>query len=111
MTLEIDVIREPLKNQPSLFHGSPVPLWIFLCPDGGVVRVKPKGDPTSPFRTWVHGNKSLRFPYDSKFDGFSDEAVKIDFAGNAVPKSRAELGPQNLLMGWVESSHADLRGE
>lgn len=104
-----DVIRDPGSNQPKLYRQHTIPIWIFLCADGGVVRVKPKGDPTNQFRPQIHGSKSLRYPFDAKFENFSDEVVKIDPEGNAIPKSRADLAPQHLVSGWSADAHSDLK--
>lgn len=104
-----DVIREPVMNQPKLHQNHTIPLWIFMCPDGGVVRVKPKGDPTNELRPQIHGSKSLRYPYDAKFENYSDEVVKIDSEGWAVPKSRKDLDPLYLVTGWGADAHADLK--
>jgi hypothetical protein len=106
--LREDVLRAPATNLPIIYAGKTLPLWIFLCPDGGFVRVKPMGDPTNSHRTGVHGSKGLRYPYDSKFENFEDEVVKVDNAGNAVPKSIRDLKPKNLIDGWAADAHSDL---
>ena len=106
--LKADVLREPKRNQPVLYQGRTVPMWAFLCPDGGVVRVKPVGDPASGYRPQPHASKGLRYPYDSKFEGFADEIVKIDDRGAAIPKSRADLGPKAPLDGWADDGHTDV---
>lgn len=106
--LKQDVLREPKRNQPALYKGRPVPMWTFLCPDGGVVRVKPIGDPASDYRPQPHASKGLRYPYDSTFEGFADEIVKVDERGVAIPKSRADLGPRAPLDGWADDGHTDV---
>lgn len=103
-----DVLKDPRTHQPSLVEGKSVPLWVFLCPDGGVVRIKPEGDPTSRYRPQPHGSKALRYPYNSKFEDFSDEVLKVDPEGNAIPKFPAELAPKALVDGWAEDAHQDL---
>lgn len=105
----VDFIRDPLSHAPKLFRGETIPLWVFVCPDGGVIRVKPQGDPLSTHRPQLHGSKALRYPFDAKFENYSDEVVKVDDEGIAVPKSRGDLGPVHLMTGWGEDAHMDLR--
>jgi hypothetical protein len=104
----VDVLRNPANNLPISYQGRTLPLWVFLCRDGGFVRIKPKGDPTNLHRSGVHGNKGLRFPYNSDFRNFSDEIVKVDNAGNPVPKSIVDLGPKDLIDGWADDAHTNL---
>lgn len=107
--LREDVLREPRENRPILYRGRTIPMWAFLCPDGGVVRVKPDGDPSSSYRPEPHAIKSLRYPFDSSFTSFADEIVKVDEQGNAIPKSRADLDAPGLVDGWADDGHTDLR--
>lgn len=112
-----DVLKNPNTGKALQdFAGNVIPLIIYLCPDGGVVRIKPNGDPTSKFRPQPHGSKALRFPFDSKFESFDDEVVKVDNFGNAIPKWTQDMNPafqvkdshRNLIEGWAEDAHTDL---
>jgi hypothetical protein len=63
-----------------------VPHDIYTHPDGGMVRVKPEGDPGAGNRPEPHVSKSVLF--DSKNGtGFENEAFKVTNSGQAVPKS------------------------
>ena len=107
-TYHEDVLRDPGNNQPILHERKTIPLWAFLCPDGGEVRVKPVGNPVNSYRSQPNATKGLRYPFDSKFEGFSDEVVKVDNRGMAIPKSRADLGPQQFVDAWAIDAHTDL---
>jgi hypothetical protein len=98
-------------------HGKKIPFLVYLCPDGGVVRIKPIGDPTSQHRPQPHASKSLRYPADAPFLSFDDEIVKVDNQGFPVPKWAKDLNldaggkafpPPQLLEGWAEDAHTDL---
>jgi len=109
--LKEDVIREPKENTPILDKmGNTAPIWIWLCADGGIIRIKPKGDPTSKFRPEPHGSKALRYPPTGMFHGFSDETLKIDEAGNPLPKWPADLQSKDpkVINDWANAVHTDL---
>ena len=115
---KLDVLKNPQTNSPLLSpQGQTIPMIAFLCPDGGVVRLKPQGDPTSKFKPQPLASKSLRYPFDSKFENFEDEMVKIDNAGNAIPKWPRDLNPEisspqeqpEWIQGWADDAHTDLK--
>jgi hypothetical protein len=81
-----DEIRDFKTGQPL-----GVPMTVYVHPDGGMVRVKPQGDPASPMRKQPHASKSVRWPPDASYAEFEREAVKIDQAGNPRPKLPAHL--------------------
>lgn len=112
------VLLDPIRKEPILDKQSrTTPIAIFLCPDGGIIRVKPVGDPTSDDWQAPHATKGLRYPYDSEFVNFDDEVVKIDNDGFAIPKwpkdlrrpSQCELKQQDFIDGWAEDAHTRLR--
>ncbi len=112
-----DVLKEPKHNQPLRTQdGKTIPMISYLCPDGGVVRVKPSGDPMSRFRPQPHASKSLRYPYDSTFETFDDEIVKVDNHGNAIPKWVKDLNLNEIstdqksayIEDWANDAHTDL---
>lgn len=111
---EIDVIKAPDTQKPILTSDSKtIPLVIYICPDGGIVRLKPQGDVTSKLRPQPNSTKALRFPYNSKFDSFDDEKVKIDNAGNPIPKWKKDMNPAltqspKWLQSWADDAHTDL---
>lgn len=113
-----DFLKNP-KNQEALLdsQGKKIPLLVYLCPDGGVVRIKPMGDPTSKFRTQPHSSKSLRYPADSPYLTFDDEMLKVDNQGYPIPKWTKDLNPDaggktfppsQFIEGWAEDAHTDL---
>ena len=114
---QTDVLKNPHTQRPLKDQkGMSIPLWVYLCPDGGVFRVKPKGDPTSRYRKGPQASKALRFPYDSVFENFDDEMVKIDNDGNAIPKWVKDLNlklvdqsdEKRFIEGWANDAHTDL---
>mgnify|MGYP003394237727 CR=1 FL=1 len=96
--------------------GKEIPLLMFLCPDGGVVRIKPVGDPGNKYRPQPHGSKALRYPADSDYVTFDDEVLKVDEEGNPVPKAPKGLAKfysdekiqSELVDGWADDAHSDL---
>ncbi len=113
-----DVLKNPYTKIPLLDkQGSAIPMIVYLCPDGGVVRVKPEGDPTSKFKPQPLVSKALRYPNTSKFETFDDEMAKVDNFGYVIPKWVKDLnlevasGPdqQELIQGWADDAHTDLR--
>lgn len=66
--------------------GEIIPMEIWTHPDGGMVRVKPEGDPTSKFRPQPHLSVSVKYPPDASGHDFNNEAFKVDHAGNPLPK-------------------------
>lgn len=115
--LQNDFIKNSRTHAPMLdSQGQKIPMLVYLCPDGGVVRIKPSGDPTSRFRPQPHASKALRYPFDASFESFDDERVKIDHSGNPIPKWAKDLNPElslpngreELVESWAEDAHADL---
>jgi hypothetical protein len=116
---QMSVLKNVYKNNEPvrLTNGKTVPLVAYLCPDGGAVRLKPEGDPTSKFMTQPIVSKALRYPYDSKFDNFDDEVLKVDNLGNAIPKWQKDLNPEishpseqkDWIKGWALGAHTDLK--
>lgn len=112
----MDVLKNVTNNLPIQINGKTVPMIVFLCPDGGAIRLKPQGDPTSKFRPQPQGSKALRFPYDSAFVNFDDEIVKVTDTGIAVPKSAPDLAifstdkavQFDATDAWANSAHMDL---
>jgi len=108
---KVDVIREPVKNQPKLdSDGKAIPLIMWLCADGGVVRIKPKGDPTSKYNQEPLGSKTLLYPYDTKDTSFASEALKVDEDGSPLPKYPKELQctDKPCVDNWAAHAHSDL---
>lgn len=104
---EIDYVKDPqTHNFVKDAQGDTVLMIVFLCPDGGVVRVKPKGDPTSKFRPMPHASKSLRYPHNAAYKNFDDEIIKVDNNGYAIPKWAKDLKiiskDKNIQDQWVE---------
>ena len=57
-----DVTKSTENGIPILDpSGKPIPLVEFLCQDGGVVRMKPKGDPTSAKNPKPNAVKAMRY--------------------------------------------------
>ena len=119
-TRTIDVLKNPDTKKPLLTsQGNTIPMTVFLCPDGGVVRVKPEGDTISKFKSQPLASKALRYPFDSKFENFDDEIVKVDNFGNAIPKWTKDLNPKltvpaeqpNWIEGWADDAHTDLKSD
>jgi len=114
-----DFLQDPKTHLPiENSQGQKVPMTLFLCPDGGVIRVKPEGDPTSRFRPQPHASKSLRYPFDAKFESFDDEIVKVNNRGKAVPKWAQDLNPslivdpiikKEIIEEWANDAHTDLK--
>lgn len=104
-----DVIREPAKNSPIVGpDGRTSPIWQFVCADGGVVKIKPEGDPTSKFTPFPHGSRTLRYPAEAEYRDYRDEIAKVSEEGQIVPRSPADLGPKNLVDAWSKTSHIPL---
>lgn len=85
---ELGVIKDVRTGQPVLNPktGKPVPMEIWTHRDGGMVRIKPEGDPTSRHRPAPHLSVSVLYPPGASGHDFNNEAFKVDFSGNALPK-------------------------
>lgn len=113
-TREVTVLRHPESDNPIRVHGKTIPIHIYVHPDGGTVRIKPRGVPTSALMPQPHLVKSLRWPYDAPGDGFANEALKVDRDGTALPRIRAELRirpgvpRKTFVTQWAHRAHVDL---
>jgi hypothetical protein len=66
--------------------GKAIPMEVWCNKDGGMVRLKPQGDPTSKHRPQPHASVSVKYPPDASGHDFNHEAFKLDYAGNPLPK-------------------------
>ncbi|MEB3328498.1 MAG: hypothetical protein VKQ33_04635 [Candidatus Sericytochromatia bacterium] len=89
---ELSHLRDVRTGQPVLNPrtGKPVPMEIWTHRDGGMVRIKPEGDPTSRHRPLPHLSIAVLYPPGASGHDFNNEAFKVDFAGNALPKWAAD---------------------
>ena len=90
--LEQSVIRDVRTGKPVLnpTTGKELPMEIWIHPDGGMVRIKPEGDPTSRFRPQPHLSVSVLYPPGASGHNFNNEAFKVDASGNPLPKWAAD---------------------
>lgn len=116
-TREVTALRDK-QGEPIVVGGAVVPIVIYTHPDGGTVRVKPEGDPTSRYIKQPHLVKSLRWPYDAPGDGFEHEALKVSNQGAPLPRNTAEtrvsrkrVGTKTYFDIWAGLAHTDLRVE
>lgn len=103
----VDVLRG-LDNKPyKTRRGNTIPLWVWSCAEGTVVRVKPFGDPTSKFNRKAHGSVALRYPCDAPYNSFEDEMLKVDNNGNPIPKWARELDSKDpeVVESWGHAAH------
>ena len=86
--LEMGAVMDFRTGKPVInpATGRPVPMEIWSHADGGMVRIKPEGDPTSQFRPQPHLSVSVKYPPDASGHDFNNEAFKVDAAGNPLPK-------------------------
>lgn len=113
-----NVLRDPsTKEAVKTPYGKTIPIWIYLCSDGGVVRIKPNGDLVSRYIPYPNVTKGLRHPYNAHFNSFDDEKVKVDDQGYAIPKWPADLNREgacgldwrDFVDGWAADAHARIR--
>lgn len=85
---EMGVIKDVRTGQPVINPrtGRAVPMEIWTNADGGMVRLKPEGDPTSRFRPQAHLSISVLYPPGASGHDFNNEAFKVDHRGNPLPK-------------------------
>lgn len=85
---EMGVIKDVRTGQPVINPktGKAVPMEIWTHADGGMVRLKPDGDPTSRFRPQAHLSISVLYPPGASGHDFNNEAFKIDHNGRPLPK-------------------------
>lgn len=115
--LRLNLLRYP-DNTPILDkQGHPVPLLIYSHPDGGMVLIKPQGNPTSRYRPMPTVSKAVRLPYDAPENDFGLEGFKVDEEGCALPKSPQFLiepypsdspAAENFTKAWGDRSHLPL---
>ncbi|MBS1959996.1 MAG: hypothetical protein JST80_11020 [Bdellovibrionales bacterium] len=103
----IDVLKGLDGKAYTTKRGNTIPLWVWMCSDGTVVRVKPFGDPTSKFNRKPHGSVALRYPCDAKYETFDDEMFKFDANGNPIPKWARELDSKDpdTIETWAHAAH------
>jgi hypothetical protein len=115
-----DFIKNPADNSPRLdARGKTIPLVSLLCKDGGVIRLKPEGDPTYKKNPDPNAVKAMRFFGVDRYDSFEDEAFKIDDAGMPIPKWSKDLNVElpELTSGdrdryieeWAKDAHSPLK--
>lgn len=90
---DMGTIKDVRTGQPVVNPrtGKTVPMEIWSSPDGGMVRIKPEGDPTSRFRPQPHLSVSVKYPPSADGHDFNDEAFKVDYKGNPMPKWAKDL--------------------
>jgi hypothetical protein len=129
LTKEVDGTREYVLSQPGkdgkMTTSDPtdpniVSQDLYTHPDGGMVRVKPEGDPSSPFRPQPHASKSVLHD-PTKGTDLSNEAFKVTNNGEPVPKSpfgptgmkpKGDVGTAGEYKGYsneiMDAGHTDL---
>jgi hypothetical protein len=129
LTVDVNGKREFVLSRPDASgklttadpkHSDIVPQDIYTHSDGGMVRVKPEGDPSSPFRPQAHANKSVMYNPKNGTD-FNNEAFKVTNNGDPVPKSafgptgmkpKSAVGTQGEYKGYrdqiMDDAHTDL---
>ncbi|MEB3284745.1 MAG: hypothetical protein VKN33_05620 [Candidatus Sericytochromatia bacterium] len=85
---EMGVIKDVRTGRPVINPqtGRPIPMEVWTHRDGGMVRIKPEGDPLSRHRPAPHLSVSVLYPPGASGHDFNNEAFKVDFAGNPLPK-------------------------
>jgi hypothetical protein len=116
-----DFLKNSADNLPLHdSHGKTIPLISLICTDGGVVRLKPIGDPTSQKFSKPSVVKAMRFFGSENYANFSDEAFKVDNQGRAVPKWPDDLNTQlpglqnasikqKFVSDWGSDAHSELK--
>lgn len=103
----VDSLRDR-SGKPAVCRGSSVTQVLFVCADGGLVRLKAEGDPCSKFRPQPHAVKAVRYPFNGDPKDFSKEAFKVGHEDRAIPKAPGMLAPAIDADGWAEDAHTDL---
>lgn len=110
----VTVLRDK-AGDPIVVNGKTIPLHLFTHADGGTVRVKPDGDPTSRFMPQPHLVKSVRWPYDAPGDGFQHEGIKVSNAGAPLPRTVIEMSRRKRHISaksfadrWASQAHTDV---
>lgn len=118
--LKTDFVKHPQSNEPKTDRkGNTIPLLSWICQDGGVIRMKPLGDPTSQYSSRPEAVKAMRQFGSDQYANFSDEAFKVDDAGLAIPKWPKDLNlelpglrkedRQAYLDEWASDAHSPLK--
>lgn len=104
---QVDVLKGLDGIAYKTSKGNTIPLWVWMCGDGTVVRIKPFGDPTSKFNRKPHGSVALRYPCDAPYNSFEDEMMKVDNNGNPIPKWARELDSKDpeMVESWAHAAH------
>ncbi len=107
---KIDVLKDLNQKPHKTAKGNTIPIWIWMCNEGTVVRVKPLGDPTSKYNRKPHGSVAIRYPCDAPYNSFEDEMFKVDNNGNPIPKWARELDSKDpeVIESWAHSAHFSL---
>lgn len=115
-----DCVRDPKTKQcKSGKDGRPIPMTVYIHPDGGMIRVKPRGNPTDRFRPQPDVVIAVRYPYDADYQDFDKEGFKIDAEGRALPKWPKDLynpyegTPRGAAYadGWGDAAHIPIAPE
>ncbi len=113
-----DFIRDPVTHEPIRnTSGEKMIMDIFTSHDGGMVRVKPMGDPINRFRPQPQAVKAVLYPPNASPENFDFEAFKVDADGTALPKWEKDFSGlidkntpagRELLDGWADDTHINL---
>jgi hypothetical protein len=101
-------IKSYRTKKPLLYQGKKLPMVFLICPDGGMVRIKTKGNPFDKHNPWPNVIKAVRYPYNATHDDFDFEIFKVDEEGKAIPKSPKDLHPEIDADIWGKDSHYKL---
>ncbi len=116
--VEKSVIRDFNTQKPLLGpNGKALRQLIYRHVDGGMVRVKPDGQPGSA-RPQPHMVKAVRITRRASTHEFGKEAFKVDNAGNPLPKFPPDLRnphpvgsakANQFTDAWADAAHTNLR--
>jgi hypothetical protein len=109
-----DVVRDSNGKPIPGDDGKPVKQIIFVHPDGGMVRIKPYGQPGSPSllrKTEPHAVKAVMKPGSAltDYNKLDHEYFKVDNQGNPWPAFPNDVSAEawNLYKdGWAEVVHS-----
>ena len=104
---QVDILKAVDGNALLDAYNQTIPLWVWLCKDGTVVRVKPIGDPTNKFDKQPLGSVAVRYPCNATFTSFDDEMFKVDSSGNPIPKWGPNLDSKDpaIIKLWARAAH------
>ncbi|MCM2324103.1 MAG: hypothetical protein NDJ90_12655 [Oligoflexia bacterium] len=127
--LEAELLGRGFTKHHSLVHsldlkkgvrdpsGKLIPMDVYTHPDGGMVRIKPRGDATSRYRPQPHASKSVRYPPEASYADFRFEAFKVDDLGLALPSSAKAMeapfpaqtdATRAFVQSWADDVHTNL---